>query len=184
MVAAGAAARLGNKVSALIMEDPPFHTMGHRIHQNILHSFFGGLSSFASHQYSQKEAAQRLGEIPLFDPATGKHSLMKESRDVAALRFSAESLRRVDPDVFVTIKDGTWLQGYDPVAVARQLTCPALLLQADMAAGGMLTDADADEFTNAAPDVTRFRLPGIGHLIHASQTSLLINLVSGFLESL
>jgi pimeloyl-ACP methyl ester carboxylesterase len=184
MVAAGAAARLGDRVHAVVMEDPPFRTMGPAIHSNILHSFFAGLSRFAGHRRPLNEVARELGEIILLDPATGKKMLLRETRDAVALRFTAASLQHVDPQVFNPILAGNWMDGYDTTAVFQALKCPALLLQADVAAGGMLTDDDARLIADNASDLVHIRLPGTGHVIHIAQTTQLINLLTGFLESL
>ena len=62
--------------------------------------------------------------------------------------------------------------------------CPVLLLQGDVAAGGMLRDEDADRLAARLPDCTRIRLPGVGHLIHWTHTEATLRLVTAFLESL
>jgi pimeloyl-ACP methyl ester carboxylesterase len=125
-----------------------------------------------------------LGEIILLDPATGKKMLLRETRDAVALRFTAASLQHVDPQVFNPILAGKWMDGYDTTAVFQALKCPALLLQADVAAGGMLTDDDARLIADNTIDLVHIRLPGVGHVIHIAQTTHLVNLLNGFLESL
>ena len=43
MVAAATAARAPGMVMAVVLEDPPFHTMGRRIRETALHGFFSAL---------------------------------------------------------------------------------------------------------------------------------------------
>ena len=69
-------------------------------------------------------------------------------------------------------------------ATVSQVTCPALLLQADHTAGGMLTDEDAAEAERLMSDCSRVRLPKVGHLIHWRATESCLRLVNSLLESL
>ncbi len=79
---------------------------------------------------------------------------------------------------------GQWLDGYDWEATASAIQCPSLLLQADPAAGGMLTDADAERFCELAGDCTRVRFDGIGHMINWQDTQGLLRAVQNFTESI
>lgn len=184
MVAAAAAAQLTGKVRAVVMEDPPMQTMGERISKNILHSFFAGLSDFAGDTRSVPTIAADLAEVSLHDPENNHTLRLGDIRDSVQLRFTAASLKRVDPQVFLSILAGQWLNGYDAENIFRSMPCPALLMQADMKSGGMLPDHDAAELKRWAADMTHVKLDGIGHVIHVSATQQLVNLVSSFLESL
>jgi pimeloyl-ACP methyl ester carboxylesterase len=183
MVVAAAAARLGEMVRATVMEDPPFHTMGQRISENVLHSLFRGMHQYAGDPRPVSEIAAQLADVSLLDPRTLKVTRLGEIRDNAALRFTAASLKQVDPDVFAPIVAGEWLVGYDVQSVFQNLRCPALLIQADIDRGGMLTDEDAAAVCHWAADMSLIRLPGAGHMIHYTHTSILLNLVHSFLES-
>ncbi|MCA9033741.1 MAG: alpha/beta hydrolase [Planctomycetaceae bacterium] len=184
MVAAATAAAIGGTAKAVIMEDPPMNTMGPEISGNILHSFFAGLGRFAGDQRSTSSVAADLAEIELFDPATSGTTRLGDIRDEVQLRFTARSLRSVDPGVFEPISDGKWMEGYDTSRIFSSLHCPSLLLQADLSAGGMLTEADAAMLKQLSPDLTRVRLSGVGHVIHVAATQALINHVTAFLESI
>lgn len=184
MVVAAAAAELGDRVRAVVMEDPPFATMGTKITDNVLHSFFSGLSRFAGDLRTIAEIAQELADVLITDPQQNRTFRLGEIRDATQLRFSAASLQQLDPRVFDSILAGQWLDGYDTESIFRRLPCPALLLQADIASGGMLTDDDARDVTGWARDLTHVRLNGVGHVIHVARTSELINAVHTFLESL
>lgn len=184
MVAAATAALAPNSVRAVILEDPPMNTMGPQITSNILNSFFRGLSRFAGDSRPVSIVAAELANMPLTDPESGRTLKLSDVRDAAALRFTARSIRNVDPDVFVPILEGRWLEGLNLETIAAGIRCPALLLQADMIAGGMLTDDDAAILTKLAKDLTHMRFPGVGHVIHVAQTTQLINCLHTFAESI
>jgi pimeloyl-ACP methyl ester carboxylesterase len=183
MVAAGAASRLGTNVSAVVLEDPPLHTMGENIHGNILLSLFRGMQQFAGDARSVREIATDLSNVLLHDPENGKTIRLGTVRDTTTLRFSAAALKLVDRDVFSPIVSGEWLKGYDVETVFSNLHCPALLLQADPAAGGMLMDQDASLVSRLAADLSLVRFQGTGHMIHSTRTTDLVNMVHSFLES-
>lgn len=184
MVAAATAAQVDDRVSALVLEDPPFHTMGERINQSSLLSFFQALQEFAGDPRSESCLAALLADTHLHDPRTGAKTRLGDTRDAVALRFTASCLKKLDPAVLSTIVAGEWLSGYDGESVFRKITCPVLVLQADPQAGGMLTDEDASEVDGWLADSVRARFDGSGHLIHWTQTSKLLNCIHGFLESL
>ena len=184
MVAAAAAAQLGDRVTAVIMEDPPMETMGKSISENILHSFFAGLGQFAGDPRSTALIAKDLAEVQLRNPQSDRPVRLGDIRDPVQLRFTAASLKHVDPGVFKPILAGKWLSGYHAEHIFRSITCPALLMQADTNVGGMLTDVQAAQLTDWSPDLTHIKMTGIGHVMHVAATSQLVNLVHSFLESL
>lgn len=171
-------------VKALILEDPPFETVGRNISETVYLSQFRGMQLFAGSQQSVTEIARGLAEIQLMTPGTGRLTRFGDVRDSISLRFSARCLRQVDPEVFVPLTAGQWLEGYDLDAILRGVRCPVLLLQADMAAGGMMTDADADKLETRLLDCTRVKLEGVGHLIHWTQIEASLRMLMAYLESL
>lgn len=183
MVALATAAAVPELVTAVVLEDPPFHTMGNRIEETPLHSFFSGLLPFVGHQRPVSEVARELAEIRLSRPGRDQAVRLGDTRDAVSLRFTARCLSQLEPEVLLPIVDGTWLDGYDLSAILGQVKCPTLLLQADGAKGGMLIDSDADLLTSTLPDCTRIRFPYSPHLIHWAQTETLLRYVVGFLES-
>lgn len=184
MVAAATAAELPDLVQAVVLEDPPFDTMGNRIGQSRLLSQFAGMQHLAGSPLDVAQLARAAADIRVTDPQTNETVQLGETRDAVALRFTAACLKRLDPDVLAPIVAGRWLEGYDRDEILRRICCPALLLQADYAAGGMLTDGDASQVESLIADCTRIRLPQTAHLIHWQKTAETINLVSGFLGSL
>jgi pimeloyl-ACP methyl ester carboxylesterase len=184
MVAAGVAAELPQLVKGVVLEDPPFDTMGPHIGQSALLSYFAGVQPFAGSTLPVGPLARQLAEIPLTTPGKAGSVRLGGTRDMASLRFTARCLKQLDRDVLSPIIAGRWLDGFDWAAVLSNVTCPALLLQADVTVGGMLTDDNAAEAERLMPDCSRVRLPKAGHLIHWLQTETCLRLVNSFLESL
>ncbi|MFM9965420.1 MAG: alpha/beta fold hydrolase [Planctomycetaceae bacterium] len=183
MVAAGVAAELPQQVQGVVLEDPPFDTMGPRINQSVLLSYFAGVQPFAESTLPVGVLARQLAEIPLTTPGKAGSIRLGDTRDMASLRFTARCLKPLDRDVLAPIISGRWLEGFDWADVLKKISCPTLLLQADPSVGGMLTDADAAEAERLLPDCSRVRLPKVGHLIHWLQTETCLRLVNSFLES-
>ena len=183
MVAAALAGRFSQRVKGLILEDPPFDTMGQRIATTPLLSYFEGLKDFAGTTDPVGVTVQKLAELRITCPVTQGQTRLGDIRDAASLRFAAKSLSQLDPRVFDAILTGQWLDGYDTEQILAAVRCPTLLLQADIATGGMLSDDDARQAEALLTDVTHIRLPGVGHLIHWLRTEELLRSVQGFLES-
>lgn len=180
-VAAGSEA---DRCKAIILEDPPFETLGRQIAESVYLSQFRGMQPFAGSSRPVADIAHELAEVSLVTPGTGRVTQLGDVRDAVALRFMARCLKRVHPEVLVPLVTGRWLEGYDFDAILSRVRCPVLLLQADMAAGGMMTDADASKLESRLQDCTRIKLDGVGHLIHWSATEINLRLVTAYLESL
>lgn len=183
MTAAGVAARLGNRLSAIVMEDPPLQTMGTRIGLTPLLSYFSGIAQFAGHTLSVAEAARNLADVRFHDPGTGETFRVGDTRNNAQLRFAAASLQHLDPRVFDSMLQSEWLTDYDIDDIFSSMDCPALLLQADYSAGGMLTDEDVAHVSKLARNMSHVQFSGVPHGIHWTATEALLNTVLPFLES-
>ncbi len=184
MVAAALAAAAPDKVRAVILEDPPLQAMGERISQTILLDFFQKYQPFAGDERSPSAIGRDLAEMILTDPQTGNQIRLGDTRDAASLRFSASCLKRLDPDTFPVIVEGRWLDDYNIDDIFRGIQCPILLIQADVAAGGMLNDEDVAHIKPLCHDLTHIKLDGVGHMVHWTNTQEFTNFVLGFLVSI
>lgn len=184
MVAAIVAAERSDRVAAVVLEDPPFHTMGKHIADTALLSLFRGFQQLAGNDRPISEIAHALADVQLQDPKAGTSVRLGDVRDAASLRFTASCLKQLDPQVLEPIVAGEWLEGFDVESVMKRVTCPVLLLQADVSAGGLLIDADVDSLKVWTKDLIHVKVPGCGHLIHWSRTSELLSSVHAFLGAL
>ena len=166
MIAAAVAAEKPDKTAAVVLEDPPFHTMGERMRGTFWEHLFRGLSETAREKSCQESLFKRLSEIPVPLNGNGQFGPLKLVRDNASLEYSAECLFKVDPEVFTPVKAGMWLNGYDVDAICRAIRCPVFLLQGNTDCGGALTDEDAQLFQRSAPRCELRRFADKGHQIH------------------
>jgi len=164
MVATAMAAAEPDLVAALVLEDPPFQTMGDRIHGSFWEHYFRGLRDLLATP-SPTPLVERLAAIPIPSP-TGGWVPLGQLRDAASLRFGAECLSTVNPEVFRSLPSGRWLEGYDVPANIGAIRCPVFLIQGDPALGSALTDEDARRFDAVPGGCQRIRIPGKGHLMH------------------
>ena len=182
MVAVGAAAYAADRVAGIIVEDPPFHTMGRRISQTLV-TYFSGLRECAARRnLSVAQMAHIMSGIrmPVVD---GRSLALQDVRDSTQIRFGARCLLDLDPAVIDPIVSGEWLDGYDTAALLPEVRCPALLLAADYASGGMLTPEDAALMPQLIPDCVRVDFPHAGHLLHWQHTEDVMRHVLAFLET-
>lgn len=157
MVALGIAA----KCAGAVLEDPPFHTMGRGIGATPYRAQFAGMQEVARRGGDLETMTDGLADIRI--SATQR---LGDVRDRESLRFSAECLAKVDPEIFTPLVAGEWLDGFDHRALWPRVSCPLLLLQADARSGGTLTDDDANFAERTLAECRRVRFDGIGHQIH------------------
>ena len=184
MVAASVAAACPDQVRGVVLEDPPFQTMGSRLAATDWGNYFRQIAALVAEPRSTRALAEGLAEVRVTNPGTRQPTRLGDVRDPAALRFFAATLLRVDPRVLDPIVAGNWLEGYDERRVFAGLQCPVLALQADVAAGGMLIDDDVSLLRSLAADVLHVRFAGVGHNIAWQRTQEVANLVHNFIESL
>ena len=179
MVAAAVAAEIPERVRGVVLEDPPFHTMGNRIAGSAWQAQFIGMRETARHGGSLDEMSDALAAISL-PTADGTWKRLGELRDRASLRWSAECLTHLDPEVLTPIIEGRWLDGYDVAEILRRIRCPALLLAADPASGGALTASDATAAEAALLSCQRVDFPGTGHQLHRERIDAVLDALRSF----
>jgi len=183
MVACGAAAAAPDRVRAVLLEDPPFETLGRGIQSTSFYQQFLGMRGALQRSGADVDALTReLAEVRI-TTASGSTRL-GDLRDVTQLRFTASCLVRIDPAVFDPLLAGEWLDGFDVESVLRGVRCPALLLAADGAAGGMMPSELVDRVDRLLPYSFRVDLRGIPHNAHWTDPQGIAKLAAGFLESL
>ena len=183
MVALAVAAELPELLRGIVLEDPPFETMGSRLASTSWLSFFRALQPLAGDRRPVAQVARELAEVQIGTPGE-RPVRLGDARDATSLRFTAVSAKKLDPRALDPIIEQRWLEGYDEERILRGIRCPVLMLQADSAAGGMLVDEDAERVEAAIADVTRIRFSGAGHVLHWQRTTEVLRHTLAFLESL
>jgi pimeloyl-ACP methyl ester carboxylesterase len=183
MVALLMAAEMREHIKAVILEDPPFQTMGARIRETPYSGQFSGIKQLLREGISIGELAAKMATIDITVPGSEQRKRLGDVRDMAALRWLATCLQNVDPDVFTPILEGRWLEGYDVDRTIQRVRCPTLVLQADGEAGGMLADDDAGFMERSIGECVRIRFPGVGHAVRWSAHETWSRVVNNYLES-
>lgn len=182
MVAAAVAARLPERVRAVVLEDPPFETMGAAIIGTAWQHQFIGMQSVVQKASGDAGMADRLADVSI-PQADGSSKKLGELRSKASLEWSAQCLQTVDPGVFTPLIQGRWLHGYDRSQILPAIRCPALLLQADPHSGGALTDADAVGAAAAMQRCRHVRLGGAGHQLHRDHLDVFLSCLNEFMAA-
>lgn len=183
MVAAGVAAAAPDNVKAIVLEDPPFETMGSRFGQTTLHNYFAAIAKLLPTNETPQQLAKHLAQVRYLNSKTGETLGLGEQRDATTLRFMATCLTQLDPDVLAPIVQCRWLDGWDWKQELAKIKCPVLLFQADAGVGGMLTDFDANVARETINDCTLVKMPGVGHLMHWQRPGEIVNHTLTFLET-
>lgn len=184
MVALAVAAKLPELVRGIVLEDPPFHTMGRRISHTPWQALFAGMRDVARSATGADGLEAALAELSVPVPGRSGLTKLRQLRSAESLRFSAQCLAQLDPEVFTPIIEGRWLDGYDEHVLFAQVRCAVLLLQGDPSAGGALLDADADAAIATLASCRRTRFPGVGHLIHRDQPAVALRALQEFAATL
>ncbi|MEZ6087621.1 MAG: alpha/beta hydrolase [Pirellulaceae bacterium] len=180
MVALWIAAESPSSVSGIILEDPPFHTMGNRIADTPYRAIFTGMQAIAQRGGEIEQMTDALAQIRI--PTDDGTATLGELRDRASLRFSAESLQLVDPEIFTPLTTSRWLDDFDHESLWPRVACPVLLLQGDPNAGGAFTDADVESACNQLKNVKLIRFEGVSHQIHATCPERVLEELKSFSE--
>jgi pimeloyl-ACP methyl ester carboxylesterase len=182
MVAAAVAARVPERVRALVLEDPPFETMGAAIIGTAWQHQFIGMQSVVRNASGSLEIADRLADVCIPQTGGGAKKL-GELRSKASLEWSAQCLQSVDPEVFTPLIEGRWLEGYDRAQILDAIRCPVLLLQADPGSGGALDDADASDVAASMERCRHVRLQGTGHQLHRDHLDVFLSCLNEFMAA-
>ncbi len=185
MVAAGIAAEVPERVRAVILEDPPFDTLGTGIFQTSFYAYFSRLNELLIDAPKSAPAmARRLAEMRFPSPDGKTLVRMGDVRLPEAIRFHAECLLRLDTAVLAPILAGRWLEGWAWERQLARISCPTLLLVGDTAFGGMLPLEVADRIERLVSTTMRIDFQGAGHQLHATQFERVIEGAKAFLATL
>jgi len=183
LVAALVAAKLPERVRALVLEDPPGSTLAGGLRQSRFHLQFVNTERLLSRCLDLEDLIDALSSMPVQRPKDGAVVSFGELRDREAIRFGAECLLQMDRAVLKTLVEGRWLEGLDWFCALSGIQCPTLVLRADPAQGGMLDEAEAVRIASLIRHCTRVDLSGLGHSIHSIQPKQMLALFTEFLEN-
>ena len=153
------------RLAHLVLEDPPLDT-----------------AADPRGRAAWFEALLELKRLPL-EEVVDELAAMNPSRDRATNEASARALINTADGPFRAFldRDDGENAGTDlPVLLAR-IAAPTLVLRADPALGGALSEAGRDQLLTGLPAARLVEFPGAGHLIHAERPDEFVAAVEGFL---
>jgi pimeloyl-ACP methyl ester carboxylesterase len=166
---------------AVVLEDPPFSTMGDRIVGSGWCALFFGMRRVLVAGGGVGEVFRGLGEI-LVPQQGGEMRALCTLRSEASLRWSAECLMRVDPGVLEPLVEGKWLEGWTWEGLLSKARSEVCLLRGDLAAGAALTPADASAVGRPKLGYRHEFFCGQGHQLHAANPASFAEMVNGWWE--
>lgn len=187
-VAIVVAAEHPNLLRALIIGDVPIAIEDHPTEEEPLQAMNILWHSLAGHPVDETDAALRDMPIVASPGAPARRAEDAFGADNPWFAFQAWNLHVLDPGVLATVLEGPAAvrAGCDFDLLLPEITCPVLLLQADPAAGGLLTDEDVAHARALLPNATHIRLTGIGHKLHGppGQAQRVLDALEPFLDGL
>lgn len=165
MVAADCASRSHEGLLGVVLEDPPFETMGGKIHGTAWEAQFRGMYEVAVRCRAIKQIEIELPKVRI-PVQEGTWKTLGELRTREALQWSSECLAKLDSAVLRPLMEGRWLDGYDLKSIATNISCRTILIQADPTAGGALTNLDARRFVKYTTKCEHVYLAGMNHQVH------------------
>jgi pimeloyl-ACP methyl ester carboxylesterase len=183
------AAQQPERVRAVIVGDSPL--MSTAWHTLLLQDREGLRTwrDLSGGQHSFDEIIEGLKNAPVISspdkPATAR---MRDvwGEDSPVFAWVATNLYQQDPDVLGMLIDdfASVAAGYEMEALLPAIGCPVLLLQADPAHGGLLTDVEVDRALTLLNQPTHVRLTGVSHILHNERKEPVLAALLPFLEAI
>ncbi len=184
LIAMAVAAARPLAVRAIVLEDPVGRSFLDRLEQTAYPALFAAMLRLGGSGHSIERIAAELAEVRIPTPDGRATVRLADVRDADDIRFSAESLVELDPDVLAPVLARNWFDGFDMEAIWRTVRCPTLVLRADPSCGGLLPEPDAEALARGIDACATIDFPGVGHLIHLTEMRKTQQAVREFLESL
>jgi pimeloyl-ACP methyl ester carboxylesterase len=184
MVAAAVAAEHPERVRAIILEDPPFETMGTRIAESGLLSYLQQIQQLAQANLELPQLVAAMAEIQVSTPGSKVMKRLGDVRDADTLNFAARCLASADPEVLSPVVRGEWLRGYDLSGLLSRIQCPVLLMQGNVSLGALLIDDDVRLAQDKLRKCTVARFDDVGHHIHWQQPEKTVATIHSFMASI
>jgi pimeloyl-ACP methyl ester carboxylesterase len=172
MVAIFVAAAAPELVRAVVLDDPPLAMLTDDDSSLAgVYDWFGLLRDLLTHPASLDD---RLAAITALNP---------EDDDVQNRR-RLKMYSGFDPEHLTFLIERKRFDQKRLEEVLPRITCPVLLVQADVSVGGVLDDQTVQAALPMLADYALVRMQGLGHDLHAEQPASFSRIVINFLESL
>lgn len=181
MVAMSLAARSSSKISALIVGDSMISPSN--LAASLYGPLFRQLHELMLQKHSSEELARRIGEIQLRFPGLEEPLRLEDlaGNSEAALVEWARTVERTDPEALAMSLDGSAFADWVPERILPRIVCPVLLLQANPALDGLLSDSDVELAVRLLPRARHMRFPLLGHALFMQQANPVLRAIEDFL---
>ena len=179
------AAQFPEGVRAVVVGDAPLSGQAWEVHQKrdrllIWRDLAGGQKPFA-------EVVEALKETPTEVPGREGVVPMREvaGEEAPVYAWLATCLAQNDPDMLTALIDRfeATTAGYEMDKVLPRIHCPVFLLQADPAAGGVMTDQEVKLAQPLLAQPQHLCLPGVSHILHLERKELIVQVLADFFQS-
>jgi pimeloyl-ACP methyl ester carboxylesterase len=180
------AAQYPEEVRAVVVGDSPLTAETWRV---VLERDREGLTlwrSLAGGSTPKAQIAQTFKDAPMQAPGRDEPVRMGDAlgEDAPVFEWLATSLYQNDPDMLGVLLDDfdNTAAGYEMDQVLPAIRCPVLLLQADPATGGLMTDAEVERALTLLAQPSHVRLSGVSHVLHNEQKAPVLQAILDFLQ--
>jgi pimeloyl-ACP methyl ester carboxylesterase len=172
MVAMFVAAAAPELVRAVVLDDPPLAMLTDD--DSSLAGVYEGFGQLRDVLTREGSADDRLAAITALNP---------EDDDVQNRR-RLKMYGGFDPEHLTLLIERKRFDQKRLEEVLPRITCPVLLVQADVSVGGVLDDQTVQAALSLLADCAHVQMQGVGHGIHVEQPASFSRIVMDFLESL
>jgi pimeloyl-ACP methyl ester carboxylesterase len=188
MVALLAAAQCPTCVRAVIVGDSPLTAETWRVVLDQGRDSLTLWRNLAGGAVPMEEIARALKEAPLQLPGQEQPVRMDEAlgEDSPVFDWLALNLYQNDPEMLTVLLDDfdNTAAGYEMAKMLPSIRCPVLLLQADPAAGGLMSDAEVERALALLARPSHVRLARVSHVLHNEQKEPVLQAITDFLSRL
>jgi pimeloyl-ACP methyl ester carboxylesterase len=187
MVALLVAVQYPEGVRAVAVGDAPLSGEAWR---QVLYQSWDRLTTWRNSSGGQKPLAELIeilkdspAEVPGASDPVPMRDVMGE--DSPVFGWLATNLYQNDPDMLSAILDRfeTTVAGYEMEAVLPAIKCPVLLLQADPALGGLMTEHEVEQAKSLLAQAKHKRLIGVSHVFHNQCKEPVVEALTSFFQS-
>ncbi len=182
-----AAAQCPDRVAAVIVGDAPLDKVTWEAAIQAQRADLLAWRALSGGSVPLAEVIEALKDAPSWagDPnAPRMRALLGE--DHPMFSALAENLYAQDPEVLTGMLENfeRFAAGYDMRTLLPAIRCPVLLLQADPAAGAVMSDAEVQLALALLPQGAHVMLSGIGHAFHNERPDLVVEAINNWYYSL
>jgi pimeloyl-ACP methyl ester carboxylesterase len=140
----------------------------------------------AGGQKPLEELIEILKESPTEVPGKNTSVPLREvmGEDSPVFKWLATNMIQNDPDMLTALLERfeATVAGYEMNSVLPAIQCPVLLLQADPASGGVMTDGEVKQALALLTQAHHKRLPGVSHVFHNERKEPIIKALKTFFQ--